>query len=78
MLKIPDAGDFPGTGTGPGGNGIPTDMKSQGQWLDIVKTDGCFTCHQLGDKATRAIPKQLGPYDSSSMPGSGASSPGRP
>src|SRR4051794_2528524 len=28
MLKIPPAGEFPGTGTEPGGNGIQTDMKS--------------------------------------------------
>src|SRR4051812_49161379 len=65
MLRIPPASAFPGTGTGPNGNGIPPEMKSQGQWLDIVKTDGCFTCHQLGDKATRTIPKELGSFDSS-------------
>ena len=65
MLKVPPAGAFPGTGTGPSGNGIPAEIKSQGQWLDVVKTDGCFTCHQLGDKATRTIPKELGAFDSS-------------
>jgi hypothetical protein len=60
LLEVPPAGDFPGTGTK--GNGIPETLKSQGQWLDIVKTDGCFTCHSLGDAATRVIPKELGEF----------------
>src|SRR5262249_36903272 len=47
------------------GNGMPTHLKSQAQWLDVVKTDGCFTCHQLGNKATRTIPKALGEFTSS-------------
>ncbi|HTS52919.1 MAG TPA: carboxypeptidase-like regulatory domain-containing protein [Burkholderiales bacterium] len=63
MLKVPDRNEFPGTG--PEGNGLPKNLKSQGQWLDIIKTDGCFTCHQLGNKATRTIPKQLGEFPSS-------------
>jgi len=63
MLKVPDTSEFPGTG--PGGNGMPPTLKSQAQWLDIVKTDGCYTCHQLGNKATRAIPKELGQFASS-------------
>jgi len=63
MLKAPDKSEFPGTG--PGGNGMPATIKSQAQWLDIVKTDGCYTCHQLGNKATRTIPKELGQFASS-------------
>src|SRR6266436_6542968 len=47
------------------GKGVAATMKSQGQWLDTVKTDGCYTCHQLGNKATRTIPKELGHFDSS-------------
>src|SRR5437764_212218 len=35
MLKVPDKGEFPGTG--PNGNGIPTHLKSQAQWLHVVK-----------------------------------------
>ena len=27
--------------------------------LDVVKTNGCFTCHQLGNKATRTLPKDF-------------------
>jgi hypothetical protein len=63
MLKVPDKSEFPGTG--PGGNGMSAALKSQEQWLDIVKTDGCYTCHQLGNKATRTIPADLGQFKSS-------------
>jgi hypothetical protein len=61
LLEIPDKSQFPGTG----GTGLSADMKSQGQWLDIIKTDGCFTCHQIGDKATRTLSPQLGDFESS-------------
>jgi len=57
MLKVPDKSEFPGTG--PQGNGMPTNIRSQAQWLDVVKTNGCYTCHQLGNKATRTIPKEF-------------------
>jgi hypothetical protein len=59
-LAVPPASDFPGTGAN--GNGMPETLKSQGQWLDIVKTDGCYTCHQLGDASTRTIPQTLGHF----------------
>ena len=56
MLQIPPKSDFPGTG--PSGNGIAANIKSQGQWIrEIVNTDGCTGCHQMGDKATREVPK---------------------
>jgi len=60
MLKVPAKEEFPGTG--PGGNGINPTMKSQGDYLNLVKTNGCVTCHQLGNKATRTIPKELGEF----------------
>ena len=63
MLEAPDKREFPGTG--PDGNGMPATLKSQAQWLDVVKTNGCYTCHQLGNKATRTIPKELGRFSSS-------------
>ena len=63
MLKVPEKGEFPGTGTK--GNGMPETLKSQAQWLDIVKTNGCYTCHQLGNKATRTIPKEFGHFKTS-------------
>src|SRR6478752_6185486 len=60
MIKVPDQASFPGTG--PSGNGINPNMKSQGQFLDSLKTNGCVTCHQLGNKATREIPDALGKF----------------
>jgi hypothetical protein len=63
MLRVPDKSEFPGTG--PSGNGIPTHMHSQSNWLADIKTDGCIGCHQLGNKATRTIPPELGRFDSS-------------
>jgi hypothetical protein len=60
MMKVPDKSQFPGTG--PAGNGISPGMKTQGEFLDMVRTDGCATCHQLGNKATREIPAALGTF----------------
>jgi hypothetical protein len=58
LLQIPPKSDFPGTG--PSGNGISPSIKSQGQWIrEIVNTDGCTGCHQMGDKATREIPDSI-------------------
>jgi hypothetical protein len=62
LLKVPDKSEFPGTGQQ--GNGISPNMKSQAQFLELVKTDSCWSCHQLGNKATREIPKTLGNFDS--------------
>src|SRR5437588_6378454 len=47
LLKIPDRSRFPGTG--PNGNGIPVGFKTQEQWLDVIKTNGCNGCHQIGN-----------------------------
>ncbi|MCX7282012.1 MAG: carboxypeptidase-like regulatory domain-containing protein, partial [Alphaproteobacteria bacterium] len=65
MLDIPAESEFPGTGMKPQGNGMDPKMKSQGQWLDVVKTDGCYTCHQLGDAATRLYLPSLGKFQTS-------------
>jgi hypothetical protein len=45
MLKVPGKHEFPL------GN-----VKSQAEWLNVVKTNGCYGCHALGTKATRTIP----------------------
>jgi hypothetical protein len=63
MLEIPDKSLFPGTG--PNGNGMPERIKSQGQWLATIKTHGCNSCHQVGNKPTRLIAETLGKFDSS-------------
>jgi hypothetical protein len=60
MLHIPPKSEF--AGAKPDSNGMTMD---QGRWLDIVKTDGCYTCHQLGDLATRTFPASLGKFASS-------------
>src|SRR5262245_11441696 len=56
MLTVPEKSEFPGTG--PQGNGIPVNMRTQSNWLAGIKTDGCVGCHQLGNKANRTIPKE--------------------
>jgi hypothetical protein len=63
MLKIPDKALFPGTGEN--GNGVPPAFHTQGEWLNTVKTNGCMSCHALGTKGTRTIPKALGAFPSS-------------
>src|SRR5207237_3912713 len=63
MIKVPDRSMFPGTG--PNGNGINPLFKTQDQYLNFVKTNGCGNCHQIGNYATRTIPDALGNFDSS-------------
>ena len=63
MLSIPPKSEFPGTGTK--GNGIAEGMKTQGEWLNSVKSNGCMTCHSLGTKATRTMPKDFMHFKSS-------------
>jgi hypothetical protein len=53
MLTIPDKGMFPGTG--PKGNGIPTSLQSQADWMDGIKQNGCGNCHQAGGPTMRTI-----------------------
>jgi hypothetical protein len=62
MLAIPKENEFPGTG--PSGNGISPNIKTQGQWLHLVKTDSCESCHQLGNQYTRTIPEMFSNFDS--------------
>jgi hypothetical protein len=54
MLKIPAKSEFP-----------LGKAKSRDHWLAGVKTHGCISCHQLGNKLTRSIPKELGEFKSS-------------
>ncbi|MBM3819373.1 MAG: carboxypeptidase regulatory-like domain-containing protein [Acidimicrobiia bacterium] len=63
MLQVPAVSEFPGTG--PQGNGINPNMRSQAQWIRLLKTDSCESCHQLGNTGTREIPASLGVFDSS-------------
>ena len=63
MLKIPDKSEFPGTG--PKGNGIAPNQRSQHQWLADVKSLGCLACHSMGTPGTRAIPSTFGDFANS-------------
>ena len=54
LLQPPDKSLFPGTGTGPGGNGVGTRMVSQNHWINSLKSD-CNFCHQLGSGITRDV-----------------------
>lgn len=48
MLKVPAKNEFP-LGR----------VKSQGDWLNTLKTGGCVGCHGLGTPWTRQLPKQF-------------------
>jgi len=63
LLHVPEASEFPGTG--PEGNGISPEMKSQAQFLRNLKSGNCWACHQLGNEATREFPEGLGTFESS-------------
>jgi len=64
LLRLPPPSDFPGTGAS--GNGISESMGSQGEWIrNVVNTDGCTGCHQMGNRATREIPEALGSFPNS-------------
>ena len=58
MLKIPAASEFGGT------NGIPANV-TQERWLDLMKSNGCIGCHQIGQLSTRTIPAAFGTFASS-------------
>jgi hypothetical protein len=54
MLKIPAKSEFP-----------LGKVASQPEWLNTVKTNGCMSCHALGTKGTRTMPKDFAHLNSS-------------
>ena len=54
MMHVPTAHEFP----------LPK-IKSHGEWLNIIKTGACQSCHALGTPGTRAISKELGTFANS-------------
>ena len=54
MLKVPAKSEFP---AGP--------VKSQPEWVNIIKTSGCMSCHALGTLGTRTMPKDFAHFKSS-------------
>src|SRR5687768_14409210 len=63
LLEVPTESEFPGTG--PEGNGINPVFKTQAEYVRVVKSSGCFSCHQLGSKGTRELLPALGTFPSS-------------
>jgi hypothetical protein len=63
LMRVPAESEFPGTG--PSGNGISPNVRSQAEWLRLLKSGNCTACHQLGNKATREIPPELGVFPTS-------------
>src|SRR4051795_3770143 len=55
LLRVPQQSEFP----------LPK-IKSQGEWLNIVKSGACQSCHALGTPGTRTISKALGEFKTSS------------
>ena len=62
LLKVPEKNEYPGTGET--GNGVSPNMKTQEQWIHLIKTDSCESCHQLGNLYTRTIPSMFKSLDS--------------
>ena len=63
LAQVPAKSEFPGTG--PEGNGISPNMRTQADWIRAMKSGSCTTCHQLGTKGTRELPPTLGTFTSS-------------
>ena len=61
LMRVPEKSEFPGSG--PDGNGISPNIIHQAQFLRSIKSGNCTACHQLGNKATRDIPPELGHFD---------------
>ncbi len=61
MLRIPPADHFPGTGDGPGGNGIPANLRTQAGWIDALK-QSCQSCHGIGTQNIRRPHPSLGEF----------------
>src|SRR5947207_7852935 len=59
LLKVPEKSEFPG------GTGIGQNVKSQQDWIRLIKSGGCTACHELGTMGTRRISKELGTFPSS-------------
>lgn len=63
MIHVPPADQFPGTG--PAGNGINPALRTQEEFVRILKNGTCLACHALGTRGTRELPAALGAFPSS-------------
>src|SRR5207302_7677234 len=57
LIHVPDKREFAATASGSDPGGMAPNVKSQAEWLRILKSGGCWSCHQLGSKGTREIPE---------------------
>src|SRR3989440_9636677 len=53
LIRVPAKSEFGPTGAD--GNGGAPNVKSQAEGIRILKSGGCWACHQLGSEGTRAI-----------------------
>jgi len=62
LMRVPAPSEFVANA---GADGQSPNVKSQAEWLRILKSGGCWACHQVGSKGTREIPVALGTFESS-------------
>ncbi|MDO1448404.1 hypothetical protein Q0590_19165 [Rhodocytophaga aerolata] len=67
LLNVPDSSKFPGSGSGPEGNGFSPEIATQAKFLSNIKSGTCLACHQLGSQGTRKLPESLGNFNSSAQ-----------
>jgi hypothetical protein len=60
MLTIPPGNAFSGPGRDPD---LPPAIARQEQWLNLMKSNGCIGCHQLGQLSTRTVPPAFGAFE---------------
>src|SRR5437763_16191087 len=65
LIRVPAKSEFGPTGADGNGAAAPN-VRSQADGIQILKSGGCWACHQLGSRGTREIPKALGTFESSS------------
>src|ERR1700735_689808 len=52
LLNVPGDDEFASAAA----HGISPAVKSQSEWIHLIKTDSCESCHQVGNHYTRTIP----------------------
>jgi hypothetical protein len=60
LMSVPSKAEFAATGADR--HGINPNMRVQADWIRSLKSGGCLACHQLGNKATREISRELGEF----------------
>ena len=63
LLEVPARSEFPGTG--PEGNGISPNVEHQADFIRLITSGSCLSCHQMGNEATREFPALFSGYDTS-------------